>query len=59
MHGGWNVFLHHMAALALVAFFTFFAAIALFKITNFIIPIRVSEEAERVGLDLSQHAESL
>jgi Amt family ammonium transporter len=59
MHGGWNVFLHHMAALALVAFFTFFAAIALFKITNYIIPIRVSEEAERVGLDLSQHAESL
>jgi Amt family ammonium transporter len=59
MYGGWNVFLHHMAALVLVAFFTFFAAIALFKITNFIIPIRVSEEAERIGLDLSQHAESL
>jgi Amt family ammonium transporter len=59
MHGGWNVFLHHMAALALVAFFTFFAAIALFKITNYIIPIRVSEEAEHLGLDLSQHDESL
>ncbi len=59
MHGGWNVFLHHMAALSLVAFFTFFAAIALFKITNFIIPIRVSEESEILGLDLSQHDESL
>ena len=59
MHGGWNVFSHHMAALALVAFFTFFAAIALYKITNFIIPIRVSEEAEHLGLDLSQHDEAL
>lgn len=59
MHGGWNVFSHHMAALALVAFFTFFAAIALYKITNFIIPIRVSEEAEHLGLDLSQHDERL
>ncbi|WP_396177208.1 ammonium transporter [Flavobacterium sp.] len=59
MHGGWNVFLHHIAALGLVAFFTFFSAIALFKITNFIIPIRVSEESEILGLDLSQHDESL
>jgi Amt family ammonium transporter len=59
MHGGWNVFAHHMAALALVAFFTFFAAIVLFKITNFIIPIRVSKEAEHLGLDLSQHDEKL
>jgi Amt family ammonium transporter len=59
MHGGWNVFAHHMAALALVAFFTFFAAIALFKITNFIIPIRVSTESELLGLDLSQHDEKL
>lgn len=59
MHGGWNVFLHHIAALGLVAFFSFFVAIALFKITNFIIPIRVSEESEILGLDLSQHNESL
>jgi Amt family ammonium transporter len=59
LHGGWSVFSHHMMALVLVAFFTFFAAIILYKITNLIIPIRVSEEAEILGLDMSQHNEKL
>jgi Amt family ammonium transporter len=57
LHGGWSVFGHHMAALILVAGFTFFGSIALYKITNFIIPLRVSEESEIIGLDLSQHDE--
>ena len=59
MHGGWNVFAHHMMALVLVSAFTFFGSLVLFKITNAIIPLRVSEEAEHQGLDLSQHDESL
>ena len=29
----------------------------LYKITDLIIPLRVSEEQEAVGLDLSQHGE--
>ena len=57
LHGGWSVFGHHMAALILVAGFTFFGSIILYKITNFIIPLRVSEESEIIGLDLSQHDE--
>ena len=59
LHGGWQVFGHHMAALVLVSAFTFFGALLLFKITNAIIPLRVSEAAENVGLDLSQHDETI
>lgn len=59
MHGGWSVFTHHMIALVLVATFTFFGSIVLYKVTNFFIPLRVSEESEAIGLDLSQHDEKL
>lgn len=59
LHGGWSVFGHHMLALVLVSVFTFFGAILLYKITDFIIPLRVSEESEHLGLDLSQHDESI
>ena len=59
LHGGWGVFGHHMVALVLVSIFTFFGAYFLFKITNRIIPMRVSEESEIIGLDLSQHDETL
>jgi len=59
LHGGWGVFGHHMTALMLVSIYTFFGAYFLFKITNRIIPMRVSEESEIMGLDLSQHDETL
>jgi Amt family ammonium transporter len=59
LHGGGTVFLHHMEALVLVSAFTFFGSYLLFKVTNFIIPLRVSEHAEAIGLDLSQHNESI
>ena len=58
LYGGWNVFGHHMMALVLVSVFTFGGAYLLFKLTNIIIPIRVSEESETIGLDLSQHGEA-
>jgi Amt family ammonium transporter len=57
LHGGWSVFSHHMIALILVSVFTFGGAFLLFKFTNAIIPLRVSEEDELLGLDLSQHGE--
>ena len=59
LHGGWTVFGHHMIALLLVAVYTFFGSLLLFKITDTIIPLRVSEESENIGLDLSQHNEAL
>ena len=57
LYGGWSVFSHHMIALVLVAVFTFFGSMLLYKVTNFIIPLRVSEESEQIGLDVSQHDE--
>ncbi len=59
LHGGMEVFAHHMMALILVAVFTFFGSIILYKITNAIIPLRVTEGSEEIGLDLSQHDESI
>ena len=59
LHGGWSVFGHHMMALVLVSAYTFFGAYLLFKITNYFIPLRVSEASEILGLDISQHNESL
>ncbi len=59
LHGGWNVFGHHMMALLLVSAFTFFGSYFLFRVTNFFIPLRVSEESENTGLDLSQHDETI
>lgn len=58
LHGGIEVFLHHMAALVLVSAFTFFGSLLLYKITNAVITLRVSEESENKGLDLSQHEET-
>jgi Amt family ammonium transporter len=59
LHGGWSIFGHHMIALFLVSGFTFGGAYLLFKLTNAIIPLRVSLNSEEIGLDLSQHNEML
>lgn len=59
LHGGWDVFGSHMTALLLVSVFTFFGSYFLYKITNAIIPIRVSPESEEIGLDISQHGEEI
>lgn len=59
LHGGIEVFAHHMMALLLVSAFAFFGSLFLYKITDRMITLRVSEESESRGLDLSQHEESL
>lgn len=59
LHGGFGIFAHHMIALVLVSAFTFFGSLLLYKFTNFVIPLRVGEYSEELGLDLSQHDESL
>lgn len=59
LYGGWDIFMHHMVALILVSTFTFFGSLVLYKITNFIIPMRVTIESEVIGLDISQHGERI
>jgi len=50
-------FLVHCGALVFVAAFSFAGSWVLYKITDLIIPLRVSEDQEEIGLDLSQHGE--
>jgi Amt family ammonium transporter len=58
VHGQVSTFLAHLAALAIVSAFTFSGSWVLYKVTDWIIPLRVSEEQEFEGLDMSQHGET-
>ena len=57
MSGHAYTFLVHCAAMVFVAAFAFAGSWILFKVTDLIIPLRVSSEQEEIGLDLSQHGE--
>ncbi len=50
-------FLVHCGALVFVALFSFGGSWVLYKVTDFVIPLRVSDEQEELGLDISQHGE--
>lgn len=43
---------------AIVIAYTFAVIMLLYWIVNKLIPMRVSSESERIGLDMSQHGES-
>jgi Amt family ammonium transporter len=58
-YGETHLFFVHLIALAAVSVFAFFGSYILLKVTDMISPLRVSEEDEIVGLDLSQHGEGL
>jgi Amt family ammonium transporter len=57
--GETTLFVHQFTALICVSFFAFTASYALFFIVNKITPVRVSEEKEELGLDITQHGEFL
>lgn len=59
MYGGSSFFLHQLAGCAIVVAFSLIMGFILFKIVDLLNPIRVSVEDEEVGLDVTQHAESL
>ena len=58
-YGEATLFLVHLGAMAGVAVFVFAGTFILLKITNFITPLRVSIQDEEIGLDKTQHNESL
>src|SRR3954453_21508846 len=56
--GHTTTFLYHLLALVIVACYAFFGSWVPYKVTDLIIPLRVTEEQEILGLDLSQHGET-
>ena len=59
IHGETRTFLFHLLALVIVAAFAFGGSLLLYWITNKIVPMRVPSVYEDVGLDMSQHDETL
>ncbi len=58
-YGGTEFFFNQLAGCAIAVAFSFIMGFAVFKLVDIIHPIRVTEEEETTGLDISQHDESL
>jgi Amt family ammonium transporter len=59
VYGGWGLFFTHLVALVIVIFYSFCGSFLLFKLTDYLIPLRVTDDQEQQGLDVSQHGESV
>lgn len=59
LSGETSTFIHHIGALVGVSAFVFVGSLLLYSVSHFIIPMRVSREEEIMGLDISQHGETL
>src|SRR6267154_1493281 len=59
INGQFETFKFHIIALFIVGAFTFIGSFLIFKLTGLITRLRVSPEEERLGLDISQHAETI
>jgi Amt family ammonium transporter len=57
--GETTLFIKHLVALVLVSAFAFIMSFIILKLTDILVPMRVSEEDEAIGLDISQHDEQL
>jgi Amt family ammonium transporter len=57
--GETTLFTNHLIALVAVSIFAFAGSWLLLKLTDLVMPLRVSEEDEKLGLDRSQHDEFL
>lgn len=57
LYGNPSLFLRQMLAMLLVVAYSFVVGWGIFKLVDLIYPLSVSDEEERVGLDISQHDE--
>jgi ammonium transporter, Amt family len=57
IHGNVAQFMFYLLALLIVGVFTFGGSYLLYKVTNLILPMRVTAEQEEIGLDITQHGE--
>ncbi|QJB41161.1 ammonium transporter [Chitinophaga oryzae] len=56
-YGNFELFRNQVLGLLLVVAYSFTVSYAIFKLINFIHPLRVSEDEEALGLDVTQHNE--
>lgn len=59
LYGTPQVFLYHLLAIVIVSAFSFGGSFVLYKLTDMLIPLRVPLEQEEIGLDISQHGETV
>ena len=59
IYGGVSFFFKQLLGCGIVVVFAFVMGFIIFKIVDLIVPLRVNEQEEIVGLDISQHDESL
>lgn len=57
--GETHLFIVQLTAMIGVSIFAFLGSLLLLKVTDLILPLRVSAEEESIGLDISQHGEKL
>ncbi|NSL89198.1 ammonium transporter [Chitinophaga solisilvae] len=58
LYGNFELFKNQVLGLLLVVSYSFVVSMGIFKLINFIHPLRVSEDEEALGLDLTQHNEN-
>src|SRR5690606_34695346 len=56
-YGNFSLFYKQLLGLVIVVAYSFTVSWLIFKLINFIHPLRVSEEEEELGLDVTQHNE--
>jgi Amt family ammonium transporter len=54
-----KLLINHLIALVIVVAYTGAGSWLVYKVTNLITPLRVSEDQEEEGLDISQHEETV
>ncbi|MBS1487140.1 MAG: ammonium transporter [Bacteroidetes bacterium] len=59
VNGKFETFGYHLLALVIVGVFSFGGSYLIFKLTGLVTKLRVSPEDEHLGLDISQHAETI
>jgi Amt family ammonium transporter len=59
IYGETATFYAHIFALVITVVFTFGGSYLLFKVVDMLLKIRVREDQEERGLDISQHGEQL
>lgn len=59
IYGETHTFLYHLLALVITAVYCYFGSYLLYMIVDYVLTIRVREDQEERGLDLSQHGEQI